>query len=318
MLRLCDFDFRIQRQRIGTMEETTMMTSLDVAAESPGSLAESRDAIATASATACIELDRFCEQCSYNLRTLPVTTDPRTGIPIVRCTECGRFQPANTTATALRPWLARVTSVTLVGWMLVLVAMFFWLGLAEGAMSYSTLDELTVHGNVRIQRINGTTIRTIGRGDRTLRINEDVPYYRTFVAFVLFVSFLIAMTTGVIAVVVFPHWGRVAYFAIVFGLAILANAFVTVAWRYDAPHLLGWGASYIVAHLGAQLVGGTVGVLAGRPMSRLTIRMLLPPSVRPRLAYLWLADGKPLPGGSAYSVFIQTDRFDSGTRPYDP
>ena len=38
---------------------------------------------------ASVELDRFCVGCGYNLRTLAVFADPRTEIPIVRCTECG-------------------------------------------------------------------------------------------------------------------------------------------------------------------------------------------------------------------------------------
>ena len=95
---------------------------------------------------ACIELDRFCEGCAYNLRTLPVYRDDYTGIPVVRCPECGRFQPANDTSTALRPWLHRLTSLLLAIWMLTLVAGLVSLGMAEGAMSYANLDELTVRG----------------------------------------------------------------------------------------------------------------------------------------------------------------------------
>lgn len=103
-LRLCDVDAWIERRRNTAMEETTMMTSHapgvkppGAVGEPPGTVAGSPDPRATAAnslaapaPTACIELDRFCEECSYNLRTLAVTPDPRTGIPVVRCTECGK------------------------------------------------------------------------------------------------------------------------------------------------------------------------------------------------------------------------------------
>lgn len=257
---------------------------------------------AAGSATACMELDRFCEECSYNLRTLPVTTDPRTGIPVVRCTECGRFQPANTAATALRPWLARVTSVSLFGWMFLLFAVFFWLGMAQGAINYATLDELTISGTRRIERVNKklaaagiTTTITYTGAYGPIQVREHTPDYDYFMPFMLSVSFLIAMVTAVICVVVFPHWTRWVYFAPVFGMSLVAAAFVAVTWHYEAEPLMGWATPYMLGHLGAQLLGGTVGIVAGRPMTRLTIRMMLPPSVRPRLAYLWLADGKGIP-----------------------
>ena len=84
---------------------------------------------------ACIDLDRFCGDCGYNLRTLPVYRDDRTGIPVVRCTECGRYQSANDASTALRPWLDRLTLFALGTWVLFLVAVFAHLCLAEGAVS---------------------------------------------------------------------------------------------------------------------------------------------------------------------------------------
>ena len=55
---------------------------------------------------ACVESDRFCARCGYNLRTLPIPRDGRTKILLVRCTECGHYQPANDSAAVTRPWLA--------------------------------------------------------------------------------------------------------------------------------------------------------------------------------------------------------------------
>ncbi|MCH7592589.1 MAG: hypothetical protein IH989_07420 [Planctomycetes bacterium] len=263
--------------------------------------AGSIDQASAVAPTACIELDRFCEECSYNLRTLAVTPDPRTGIPIVRCTECGRFQPANTTQTALRPWVARVTSVTLFGWMFLLIAIFFWLGMAQGAINYATLEELTFSSTRGIER-NTRRAAAIGLpppqtyqteyGQMQVRVyTEDYKYY---VPAMMSGAFAIALVSGILIVVAIPHWARFAYFLPVFGLAIASGTIVAIAWYYEANPLMDWATPYMLGHLGVKLLGGTVGIFYGRPMMRLMVRAMLPPSVRPRLAYLWLADGKTL------------------------
>ena len=81
---------------------------------------------------AYVDLDRYCSRCSYNLRTLPVERDGRTGIPMVRCPECGTFHPANELASALRPWVHRFGAIALGGWILLLLFVFFWLGMGRG------------------------------------------------------------------------------------------------------------------------------------------------------------------------------------------
>ena len=249
---------------------------------------------APAAPVACIDLDRFCEGCGYNLRTLPVYRDAHTGIPIVRCPECGRYQSANDASTVLRPWLHRLTSLLLGAWILVIIAAFFHLGLAEGALSYTTLDELTIRGGSTVQRINNTTIRTWS-GSGPLEVRSDYEYYGSFVAMILFGSSLTAFACGMLAVVVCPHWPRAAYAGFILAMPILAGGLVAITWRYEAPHLFIWSLPYVAAHAGAQAVGGLAGVIFGRPLARLGVQIFLPPSIRPRLAYLWHADGKPFP-----------------------
>jgi hypothetical protein len=246
---------------------------------------------------ACLELDRFCEGCGYNLRTLPVIRERHTGIPVVRCTECGRFQPANNGATALRPWLSRITSVLLVAWILTIVAAFIWLCIGEGALSYATLDELTTYGGQMTQRIvAGTTIRTwTTRGQLT--IDSDYPDYRLFISTILVASFASAFVFGMFVVVVCPHWRRGAYVGLVLAVPLAVGGVVATGWSQEAPHLFEWGLRYIMAHAGVQLLGGLMGVNFGRPLARTATRIFLPPSARPRLAYLWLADNKPFPVG---------------------
>ena len=108
---------------------STIETTKDTAAPRPTRADASGEAIA------CMELDRFCEHCAYNLRTLPIFRDERTGIPIVRCTECGKFQSANDTATALRPWAHRLTSMLIGLWVLTMIFAFVWVGVGEAAIA---------------------------------------------------------------------------------------------------------------------------------------------------------------------------------------
>ena len=243
---------------------------------------------------ACIDLDRFCEDCAYNLRTLAVYRDAHTGIPVVRCPECGRLQSANDASTALRPWLNRATSLLLAAWMLAIVAGFFFLGVAEVGLSYATLDELTVRGGSTVQRINNTTIRTWS-GFGPLTVRTDYRDYRLFVTSILVSSLLTAFVCGLFAVVIFPHWRRAACAGLVLGMPVVVGCLVAVAWSREAPSLFDWGLPYVATHAAVQLLGGLAGIMFGRPVARLAVRVLLPPGVRPRLAFLWLADDKPLP-----------------------
>ena len=253
---------------------------------------------ASAAPCACVELDRFCEGCAYNLRTLPVCCDEYTGIPVVRCPECGRFQPANDTSTAIRPWLHRLTSLLLAIWMLTLVTGLVCLGMAEGAMTYANLDELTVRAGSRIERVNNITIRTWS-GSGPLEVQTDYPYRKLFIATMLITSSLIAFAGGALAVVVVPHWHRGAYFGLMLAVPVVVGMLVAIIWRYEAPHLLDWGLLHVMAHTGVQVLGGLLGVIFGRPLARLTVRIFLPSGVRPSLAFLWLADNKPFPRPSA-------------------
>ena len=266
-----------------------MRQSNEATIESPSEYSKRRLA-----PVARIDLDRFCEECGYNLRTLEVRREAHTGIPVVRCPECGRFQSANDASTALRPWLRRATSLLLWVWILAVVGGLFLFGLAEAGLSGATLEELTVHGGYTTQQINNTTVRTWS-GYGPLEVDTGYRDYKLFVTTILSCSFLAALGCGAFVVVVFPHWRRVGYTGLVLVMPIVAGGIVAVVWSQQAPHLFGWGLPYVAAHVCVQLLGGLGGITFGRPLARLAVRVILPPSVRPRLAYLWLADDKPLP-----------------------
>ena len=241
---------------------------------------------------AVIDLDRFCDHCGYNLRTLAIFRDERTGVPLVRCPECGRYQPANDGATALRPWLNRLTALFLWAWMLTVVGGFVLIVLGEGALSYATLDELTVRGGATTQIINNTVIRT-WQSMGPLEVDTKYRDYWLFISGIYGFSFLLAFTGGMYLMIVVPHWRRAAYTGVVLAVPLLVGLVVAFSWNEEAPHLFAWGVSYVAAHAGGQVLGGVLGVVLGRPAARMLVRLVLPDSIRPRLAYLWLADGKP-------------------------
>ena len=57
-----------------------------------------------------IETDRFCQRCSYNMRTQAVRRDPRTELLLARCPECGRFDSVRDHVTATKAWVQRLAA----------------------------------------------------------------------------------------------------------------------------------------------------------------------------------------------------------------
>ena len=287
----------LRRSRRIRSEKSVIRPGLQMMGVTTEEIVEARpgDSRVQAVPVACIDLDLFCGNCGYNLRTLPVFRDDHTGIPVVRCPECGRFQSANDASTALRPWLDRLTLFLLGMWILFLVAVMAHLCLAEGAVSYANLDELTEHVGTNVRWIGNTTIRIGVNTSAPLEVNTEYPGYEFFIAWILLGSFMIAFAGGMFAVIAMPHWRRGAYAGLMLAMPVIAGVVVAVVWENDSPPLFSWGIPYIAAHAGAQLLGGLAGIACGRPLGRLAVRVCLPPSARPRLAFLWLADGKPFP-----------------------
>ncbi len=258
---------------------------------------------------ACVESDRFCNRCGYNLRTLPIRRDDRTKILLVRCTECGQYQPANDLATVTRPWLHRVSAFFLILWIVFLLAVYVHLGVAQGAAMDGTLDVLTgwvaADSFAHPAGVNSIVIdgRVVYNGSVRMRngktmlpaVREDFPHYSMFVSLMIALSFLIGLMVSGGATAVFPHWRRIGYIALIPIMPLAVGAIITLVWRDEAPNLLSWGAPYIGAHSGVHMLGGLCGVFLGRPALRLIVRLMLTPSIQPRLAYLWLADSMKPP-----------------------
>jgi hypothetical protein len=69
-----------------------------------------------------------------------------------------------------------------------------------------------------------------------------------------------------------------------------------VNWSYDAAMLVtGWRVVLFGILLNAVVLG--LGIWFGRPMVRGLVRLGVPPRLRGSLAFLWLADDRPLPPG---------------------
>ena len=166
--------------------------------------------------------------------------------------------------------------------------------MGEIGISYATLEEFTHHSSGQVQRIEGTTIRTYSSYG-PLEVDEGYPEYKLMLSLMLGTSLLLGLVLGAFLAVVVPHWRRVAYLAVAVSIPVLVGLGVGFAWSREAPHLFGWGLLYVMSHCAAQLLGGLLGITFGRPLARLTVRIVLPPGMRPRLAYLWHADRKPVP-----------------------
>ncbi|HNQ21500.1 MAG TPA: hypothetical protein PKK06_00215 [Phycisphaerae bacterium] len=246
-------------------------------------------------ALAFIELDRFCPGCGYNLRTQAVRREPHTGLHIVRCPECGQLHPANEVATEWRPWLHRVTALLLGFWVLGIIGVLFLMALGQGALMYVPLTELTLPDNAVVQQVGSTTITTVVGSRGALRTKPLFGWLWLFLVFASLLSFAAAFATGMLLVVLVPHWRRIAYVSFVALLALTAGIVVGINWYSEAPQLSGWGLKHVAAQTTFQVLGGWAGVMLGRSLARLVVRIMLPPRLRPRLAYLWLADGNPLP-----------------------
>ena len=86
-------------------------------------------------ATACrtcgtepLDNARFCHGCGYNLRGQAARREPMTRVLMVRCPECGEFEPANEP----RPWTGRATKFIVVAFVMTCLVALLAAMLAPG------------------------------------------------------------------------------------------------------------------------------------------------------------------------------------------
>ncbi len=252
------------------------------------------DAAATfdgAPVVASVDLDRFCDGCGYNLRTAGVRLDPRTQLLLVRCPECGRFSPANDATTAGRLWLKRASTLLLCLWIIVI------LHLAAAIVMTHVMAPVAV-------------IEVLDRRAYFLGQNNEhaMPHFQERLIWAQVVHYSLqgscGLLAGFLAVVVFPHWKRIIYGAV---LAAWPALTMFIFWRFvaymEGGRHMGMAdelAPYLAKGALLTIAAGLLMVWLGRPLARGMVRVFLPPRIRGPMAYLWTADGKqpPLSSGN--------------------
>jgi hypothetical protein len=242
-------------------------------------------------ALAYVEVDRFCDHCSYNLRGQPVRRDPATRLVLTRCPECGTFHPANNAATALNPWAQRIAILLWGGWILFCIALLCFSIGGQFAVMGATLDELG-RSNWRFHSYYGNQ-----RGIAPTDLEERWANERRFLRYA---SGLGSAVIGLVSVglwtILFPHWRRWGYRAtaiIAPGLCVLGVSlliwFGEMRWVPDDVEVM------LLAMFIAHLAGGMIGSVIGRPVMRVVLAVFLPRRQRAAFAYLWMVDGKKPP-----------------------
>lgn len=224
-----------------------------------------------------VELDRFCDGCAYNLRTQAVFRDAGTGLWLVRCPDCGRLHPAQLLTTAGRAWLFRLATLGLFVWIIAFLALAAIGTIALMGVQVGTFEELTSSWGV------------------ARHYDWSLEQKGTFLAFVSFVSLAIPFVGVTGLSIAAHHWARWGYALVALLIPILPLVIAVGVVRKDAPHLQCDAAWHLGGHWAIQTLGGLTGAFFGRPAARLLATLFIPPSVRPVLAFLWHADGKPGP-----------------------
>jgi hypothetical protein len=263
------------------------------------------------------EADFFCTNCGYNLYTQPVTRDERLGILVVRCTECGRYQPAGVASNAARVWLARFAAILLFFWIVCVLGFVFGSTFGLGALQSGHVEALTTSGyftpdGVRLYRGYDPTARKSiwVRMDNDEQVLIDNPVYRRtftvdrelrrepiFFAFICALVLLPPITFGVVMSVVMWHVRRRWYWLLaalppIAAVVVMAIYLVDIGDRQENKPLLFAIVGFAVAE---QIVMIMLGTRIGRPIARWIVSLVVPPRPRQALSFLWAADGKTLP-----------------------
>lgn len=244
---------------------------------------------------ASVETDRFCDGCGYNLRTRPVRREPRTELLVTLCPECGRFHAAGELTSVGKPWLRRLATLLIAAWACFIVSNFAGLVLAQLATHMFLIENMYKSYRIAYSAGPNPVIRR-----RPLHQNPQSRQYREVLTLSALMS--IGVTFGGFAalVVVCPHWRRFVYGLVAVGMPLAAGLIICILVFWDPPGSSGrWTYPFISGNMLVQMLGGLLGVMLGRPLTRGLLRAFLPPRLRQPLAFLWIADGKAPPGGTA-------------------
>ncbi|HRK31397.1 MAG TPA: hypothetical protein PLD59_09985 [Tepidisphaeraceae bacterium] len=271
-------------------------------------------------AHARIEADLFCDQCGYNLHSQRVERDARLGILIVRCPECGRFQPAGVASNAQRVWLTRFSSILILLWCLFLAGLIFFSGMGLAGLQVGYVESLTRGDYISPEGVNAyrqwdpqqqatiwvsadTGKPVVGptpRWQRVWRPTSDVFRDRLEVAVVLFFMNLAPTVFGGLLATLLWHVPR-RRFWLALMIPLLAGLIVGLIFQIDEASRGDESANMsicfiviacaAVSQMGFMLLGGFIG----RPVARFIATLFVPPKARQAIGFLWTIDGKALP-----------------------
>jgi len=224
-----------------------------------------------------VEIDRYCDECGFNLRGQHVFRDGASRLVLVRCSECGTLTPANQLTTNARgAWFRRLAGVLLLGWIVFLLWFMFIAGVIEVAVQIATSELLDLdHTRSDVYELAARNALELG-------------WY-------VFVSFAVPAVVMTLIVVAAHHWKRWGYALVAVLLPLIPAMLVHAVARHEFPDAVHRMTPFFKAHTGVQILGGMTGALLGRPFVRLLATLFLPPRARQALAFLWLADRKTPP-----------------------
>lgn len=245
-------------------------------------------------ALAHVELDRFCGQCGYNLRGQPVRKDPTLHVLLCRCPECGSFTAANDAPLVHRGLSLWQRQIIVIGWTLLAASLLLGpIGMLMGVMLETTADlvrmkEYEIDDRIKAGDFAEVPFQRGSRwGQRRLALSMIA----------IAGAAAIGMATLMLWTVAFPHWRRPAYRMMAIAVpalcAIVAATLVAFFSRRGMPD--DWPMWVLFFMAIAAMFFGQLGALIGRPVARFAVAVLLPPALRPAMAFLWLADGKTPP-----------------------
>lgn len=264
-----------------------------------------------------IEADLFCANCGYNLHTQPVRRDERLGILVVRCTECGRFQPAGVASNAARVWLSRLAAIILALWIIGVTGFAIGAGFGMAGLQVAHVELLTTGGwfapdGTRAYPSWDPTTRKriwVSRDDvnlgivgeplwrRTLQPDREIVDHKAIAALIFSLMMLAPLIFGGVMGVLMWHVPRGRYW-LLWAIPVVAGAIVVAVFHVDEAER-GGNTPLVAAVVGGAIVEQilmiALGTRLGRPVARFLASLFVPPRPRQALAFLWTCDGRPPP-----------------------
>jgi hypothetical protein len=258
-----------------------------------------------------LETDTFCLECGYNLHSQAVVRDERLGIFVCRCPECGRYHPAGIGVTATRTWLNRFATILLFFWILIILSALFWIAVGFGAIQVAFVEDFTYRemlapdgrevawGNSGAFYTGTTQPATTWTYVYTLNPSAGEhrrPWLKWEALFFAIGGAALGFVSGALLIVFFWHWKKRRYaWPMLLPLAIAAVVSAIFAVNDEYKLILPWAVRAAFGWAMWEMAWTGVGVVLGRKLARVLLRMFIPPRPRQHFAFLWSADGKVMP-----------------------